>query len=87
MAVPKRKTTPSRRNMRRSHDTIKLPQFQECDNCGRPRLSHHVCNFCGHYRGQQVLVPLKAKKHDDDAHAHTHETVPHVHDENCKHDH
>ena len=34
MAVPKRKTSPSKRNMRRSHDALKPTQYQECPNCG-----------------------------------------------------
>ena len=34
MAVPKRKTSPSKRNMRRSHHALDVPSFQECPNCG-----------------------------------------------------
>jgi ribosomal protein L32 len=34
MAVPKRKTTPSRRGMRRSHDALNKSSMMECDNCG-----------------------------------------------------
>ena len=34
MAVPKRKTSPSKRNMRRSHHALKPAAFQECPNCG-----------------------------------------------------
>lgn len=55
MAVPKRKTTPSKRNMRRSHDALKAPQYQECPNCGELRLPHNVCRSCGHYKGREIL--------------------------------
>jgi large subunit ribosomal protein L32 len=55
MAVPKRKTTPSRRNMRRSHDALKAAHYHECGNCGEPKLPHHVCNACGHYDSRAVL--------------------------------
>ncbi len=55
MAVPKKKTSRSRRGMRRSHDALSVVQSQECSNCGAAKLSHHVCDSCGHYKGRQVL--------------------------------
>jgi len=55
MAVPKRKTSPSRRNMRRAHDALKPTQSAECPNCGELKLAHHVCASCGHYRGREVV--------------------------------
>ena len=55
MAVPKKKTSPSRRNMRRSHDALTSANIQECPNCGASKLAHHVCSSCGHYKGRQVL--------------------------------
>ncbi|MGE0178760.1 MAG: 50S ribosomal protein L32 [Sphingomonas sp.] len=55
MAVPKRKTSPSKRNMRRSHDALTATQFQECPNCGELRLPHNVCQSCGHYKGREIL--------------------------------
>jgi large subunit ribosomal protein L32 len=55
MAVPKRKTSPSRRNMRRSHDALKVTHHQECPNCGELKLPHHMCPSCGHYKGREIL--------------------------------
>ena len=55
MAVPKRKTSPSKRNMRRSHDSLKATQHQECPNCGELQLPHNVCQSCGHYKGREIL--------------------------------
>lgn len=55
MAVPKRKTTPSRRGMRRSHDALQVIHSAECDNCGARKLPHHVCGECGMYKGRQVI--------------------------------
>jgi large subunit ribosomal protein L32 len=49
MAVPKRKVTPSRRDMRRSHHALQPQAYGECPNCGEPRRPHHVCGSCGHY--------------------------------------
>ncbi|WP_085784018.1 50S ribosomal protein L32 [Candidatus Nucleicultrix amoebiphila] len=56
MAVPKKKTSKSRRDMRRSHHAIKPALASECPNCGERKLSHHVCVKCGHYRGRQVMT-------------------------------
>ncbi len=59
MAVPKRKTSPSKRNMRRSHDSLKAVNFQECPNCGELRLPHNLCAACGHYNGREIR-PVEA---------------------------
>lgn len=55
MAVPKRKTTPSRRNMRRAHDSLAVSAYVECSNCGELTRPHHVCGSCGHYGGREVI--------------------------------
>jgi large subunit ribosomal protein L32 len=64
MAVPKRKTSPSKRGMRRSHQRANMITLGECSNCGELKRSHTVCPHCGHYKGRQVLVP-KSKIKDD----------------------
>ncbi len=55
MAVPKKKTSKSRRNMRRSHHALTAVNSIECPNCGSRKLSHHVCPSCGQYKGRQVI--------------------------------
>ena len=56
MAVPKKRTSKSRKNMRRSHDAIQYSAAVEsCPSCGEMKLRHHVCESCGFYRGKQVL--------------------------------
>ena len=57
MAVPKRKTTPSRRGMRRSHDALDAINFQEDSHTGEYKLRHHVDLKTGMYRGKQILEP------------------------------
>jgi large subunit ribosomal protein L32 len=59
MAVPKRKTSPSRRNMRRSHHALKGKSVMECPNCGSEKRPHHVCSGCGYYDGRAAV---KSKK-------------------------
>jgi len=55
MAVPKRKTSPSRRNMRRSHHALVPVQTQECPNCGELMRPHNMCNACGHYNNREII--------------------------------
>jgi large subunit ribosomal protein L32 len=55
MAVPKRKTSKSRRNMRRSHHALKGSAFVECPNCGEMKRPHHVCASCGYYKEREVV--------------------------------
>jgi large subunit ribosomal protein L32 len=55
MAVPKRKTSPSKRNMRRSHHALEVPSFQECTNCGELKRPHNLCTACGHYNGREII--------------------------------
>ena len=57
MAVPKRKTSKSRRDKRRSHHRIKSVNIIEDKKSGEFRLSHHVDLKTGFYKGRQVLDP------------------------------
>ena len=57
MAVPKRKTTPSKRGMRRAADALKAPTYVEDKNSGELRRPHHIDLKTGMYRGRQVLTP------------------------------
>jgi len=56
MAVPKRKTSPSRRSMRRAHDGLTIAGMSECPNCGEMKRPHHACDKCGHYKGREVVA-------------------------------
>jgi large subunit ribosomal protein L32 len=55
MAVPRRKTSPSRRGMRRSADAIKKPTYVEDKDSGELRRPHHLDLKTGMYKGRQVL--------------------------------
>ena len=59
MAVPKRKTSKSRRDKRRSHHKIKNVNICEDKKSGEFRLSHHVDLKTGYYNGRQVFDPKK----------------------------
>jgi large subunit ribosomal protein L32 len=60
MAVPKKKISKSRRNMRRSHHALKAPARIECANCGELKRPHHVCDSCGYYGGREVVQTTSA---------------------------
>ena len=56
MAVPKKRTSKSRKGMRRAHDFIKYKAaITECESCSAIKLSHHICETCGYYRGIKIL--------------------------------
>src|SRR6202451_2269455 len=57
MAVPRRKTSPSRRGMRRSADALKAPTYVEDKDAGELRRAHRVDLKTGMYKGRQVLKP------------------------------
>jgi large subunit ribosomal protein L32 len=57
MAVPKRKTSKSRRDKRRSHHRVKSVNILQDKKSGEYRLSHHVDLKTGYYNGRQVLEP------------------------------
>ncbi|MGI9461427.1 MAG: 50S ribosomal protein L32 [Alphaproteobacteria bacterium] len=61
MAVPKRKTSPSRRQMRRSHLGLSPKNAGVCKNCGENKLPHHICHHCGHY-GDRLVVAQDVKE-------------------------
>tara|TARA_B100000700_G_scaffold303304_1_gene374666 strand:- start:4222 stop:4401 length:180 start_codon:yes stop_codon:yes gene_type:complete len=57
MAVPKRKTSKSRRDKRRSHHRLKDVNIIEDKKTGEYRLSHHVDLKTGLYNGRKVFDP------------------------------
>ncbi|MFQ5467233.1 MAG: 50S ribosomal protein L32 [Kiloniellaceae bacterium] len=55
MAVPKKKVTRSKRNMRRAHHALGSNAHNECPNCGELKRPHHLCGACGYYDGREVV--------------------------------
>ncbi len=58
MAVPKRKTTKSRRNMRRSHHALKKINVIVDPITGDYKLPHHL-GVDGTYNNKQVVIANK----------------------------
>lgn len=55
MAHPKRKQSKTRRDKRRTHYKMTVPNVSDCQNCGAPVLWHRVCGECGNYRGKTAV--------------------------------
>jgi len=60
MALPKRRTSPGRRNNRRSHHALKTPSFAKCSNCGHTVRQHRACPACGYYNRKSVFIPKES---------------------------
>lgn len=58
MAVPKRKTSRSRRDKRRANHGIAGPRLQICPTCRQPKRPHRVCPNCKTYKGREI-EPLR----------------------------
>lgn len=67
MAVPQNRKTPSKRNMRRSHDGLTASAHLECPNCGELKRPHHICGACGFYAGKEVVAVVDEVDLDEDA--------------------
>jgi len=55
MAVPKRKTSSSKKKMRRSHHRLSKVNIVEDKKSGEYKLSHHIDLKSGFYNGKKIL--------------------------------
>lgn len=55
MAVPKRRTSKSRKRLRRGHHSAEGMALQKCPKCRSPKQPHRVCPSCGFYKGVKRL--------------------------------
>lgn len=53
--VPKKKTSKSSRDARRSHHALTPPTLVKCTWCKAMKPPHQVCAECGTYAGRQVV--------------------------------
>jgi large subunit ribosomal protein L32 len=56
MPVPKRKTSKSKRDKRRTHQKTEAPSISTCPQCGEAKLPHHACSACGDYKGRTAIA-------------------------------
>lgn len=68
MAVPKRKTSKSKRDQRRSHHALKPIFHIGFDSAtGEPHLSHCINLKDGHYNGRQIVAHSSNNDVDQEA--------------------
>lgn len=56
MAVPKKRTSSTRRDKRRAQHKAEKARLNTCPRCHSPRLPHRVCPTCGTYAGREVIA-------------------------------
>ena len=67
MAVPKKKTSVSRKGLRRAgqHHKEYRKHPMSCPNCGDLAMPNHACPSCGTYKGKQVFeIKVKADEEE-----------------------
>jgi large subunit ribosomal protein L32 len=62
MPVPKRKTSKSRRDKRRTHWNLNEVNLEECPRCHEMKLPHRACLACGYYNGNKIISTSAEKK-------------------------
>lgn len=55
VAVPKNKKSKSKRDMRRTHDKLKVASIVECPRCHSKKIAHRVCENCGYYNNKEII--------------------------------
>ncbi len=55
MAVPFRRTSKTRKRMRRTHYKISANNVVTCPECNKAIRPHRVCPYCGSYKGKTVV--------------------------------
>jgi large subunit ribosomal protein L32 len=64
MAVQKSRVSPSRKGMRRAHDSLSAKQLSTDKTSGETHIRHHI-TADGYYRGKQVIVPKTRVAEED----------------------
>ena len=55
MAVPFRRTSKTKKRMRRTHLKKTVAELAKCPKCSATIQPHRVCMECGNYKGKDVL--------------------------------
>ncbi|MDD3301602.1 MAG: 50S ribosomal protein L32 [Patescibacteria group bacterium] len=61
MANPKKRRTKSAVGKNRAHLALKPVALNTCEKCGKAKLPHTACEFCGTYKGREVVKKTVAK--------------------------
>jgi large subunit ribosomal protein L32 len=55
MAVPFRRTSKTKKRMRRTHLKKEVGAVTVCPKCGEAIRPHRACTKCGNYKNEKVL--------------------------------
>ena len=55
MAVPFRRTSKTKKRMRRTHLKKSVGTLTTCPKCGATLRPHRACTKCGYYKGEEVI--------------------------------
>ncbi|MDD5864961.1 MAG: 50S ribosomal protein L32 [bacterium] len=55
MAVPFRRTSKTKKRMRRTHLKKEVGALTKCSKCGSTIRPHRACTKCGNYNGKEVI--------------------------------
>ena len=55
MAVPFRRTSKTKKRMRRTHLKKEVGALTTCPKCGATIQPHRACMACGFYKGKDIL--------------------------------
>ena len=61
MAVPFRRTSKTKKRMRRTHLKKEAPTVTTCTKCGAALRHHRACTKCGNYKNENVLEVTEEK--------------------------
>ena len=59
MAVPFRRTSKTKKRMRRTHLKKDVATLTSCPKCGATIQPHRACSKCGYYKGKEVIALKK----------------------------
>ena len=60
MAVPFRRTSKTKKRMRRTHLKKEVGTLTKCPKCGATIQPHRACMKCGYYNGKEVVTVVEA---------------------------
>ncbi len=55
MAVPFRRTSKTKKRMRRTHLKKEVGALTTCPKCGTTLRPHRACTKCGYYKDKEVI--------------------------------
>jgi large subunit ribosomal protein L32 len=59
MAVPRNRSSNAKKNSRSAHSALKPKCLSKCSNCGKTKMPHRICPYCGFYAKRVVISQEK----------------------------